>query len=338
MDLSALQTTLREFAAERDWQSFHTPKNLAMALLVEVAELGEIFQWMTPEQSQCAHHDRVVKERIGDEVADVLLYLLQLADHSEIDLKRAVGRKLIKNAKKHPPLRPGLPSGRAAAIAPQTHVLVDWENVQPKDIDIRRLVPDVTDVWLFHGPHQKKVAAHHESFGERATLVPIARTGKNALDFHLSFYMGYIASRHPEARFVVMANDRGYGPMVEHATDLGFAARQVGFAEAPVVTAAPSTAATKAEAPAVAKGLTLILRESKQPCERRPADRARRRPWSPLSRRCSDNRPRSRASPLCCRVFWPAARLLSTRRAGWPTHSSRRIGRCYVRLDLLRIS
>jgi NTP pyrophosphatase (non-canonical NTP hydrolase) len=259
LDLSALQTTLREFAAERDWQPFHTPKNLAMALLVEVAELGEIFQWMTPEQSQCAHHDRVVKERIGDEVADVLLYLLQLADHSEIDLKRAVGRKLVKNAKKHPPLRPGLPSGRAAAIAPQTHVLVDWENVQPKDIDIRRLVPDVTDVWLFHGPHQKKVAAHHESFGERATLVPIARTGKNALDFHLSFYMGYIASRHPEARFVVMANDRGYGPMVAHATDLGFAARQVGFAEAPAVTAAPSTAATKAEAPAVAKGLMLDL-------------------------------------------------------------------------------
>jgi NTP pyrophosphatase (non-canonical NTP hydrolase) len=229
MDLSALQTTLRQFAAERDWQPFHTPKNLAMALMVEAAELAEIFQWMTPEQSQGAQDDAVVKERIGEEVADVLLYLLQLADHTGIDLKRAVGRKLIGNAKKHPPLRPGLPSGPAPGVAAQTHVLVDWENVQPREADIRALVPDVTDVWLFHGPHQKKVDSHHASFGDRATLVPIARTGKNALDFHLSFYMGYIASRHPEARFVVLANDQGYGPLVDHAAELGFAARQVGF-------------------------------------------------------------------------------------------------------------
>ena len=57
MDLKALQTTLREFAAEREWQPFHTPKNLAMALMVEAAELAEIFQWMTPEQSQAARGD-----------------------------------------------------------------------------------------------------------------------------------------------------------------------------------------------------------------------------------------------------------------------------------------
>ena len=88
------------FAAERDWEQFHTPKNLVMALMVEAAELAEIFQWMTPEQSLTAHSDRVQQEHIGDEVADVLLYLLQLADHSGIDLKRAVGRKLVKNAKK----------------------------------------------------------------------------------------------------------------------------------------------------------------------------------------------------------------------------------------------
>ncbi|RZL96441.1 MAG: nucleotide pyrophosphohydrolase [Variovorax sp.] len=129
MDLSALQTTLRQFAAERDWQPFHTPKNLAMALMVEAAELAEIFQWMTPEQSQGAHNDSVVKERIGDEVADVLLYLLQLADHTGLDLKRAVGRKLAMNAKKHPPLRPGLPAGSAAAAAARTHVPVDWDHL-----------------------------------------------------------------------------------------------------------------------------------------------------------------------------------------------------------------
>lgn len=110
MDLSALQTTLRQFAAERDWQPFHTPKNLAMALMVEAAELAEIFQWMTPEQSQAAQNNAVVKERIGEEVADVLLYLLQLADHTGIDLERAVHRKLAANAQKHPPLRPQNPA------------------------------------------------------------------------------------------------------------------------------------------------------------------------------------------------------------------------------------
>jgi NTP pyrophosphatase (non-canonical NTP hydrolase) len=172
LDLKALQTTLREFAAEREWQPFHTPKNLAMALMVEAAELAEIFQWMTPEQSQAARGDLVLQEQVADEVADVLLYLVQIADHTGIDLKRAVGRKLVKNSKKHPPLRPGLPGfrvGTAAAGDIETHVLVDWENVQPKDDDIRSLVPDVTDIWLFHGPNQKGVAAKHASFGEKAT-------------------------------------------------------------------------------------------------------------------------------------------------------------------------
>ena len=182
---------------------------------------------MTAEESQHAHNDALTKERIGEEIADVLLYLLQLADHSQIDLKRAVGRKLAMNAKKYPPVRTSVPIERKTK--PQTHVLVDWENVQPKDVDTRKVVPDVTDVWLFHGPHQKRVEVHHASFGDRVTLVPIARTGRNALDFHLSFYMGYIASRHSEAKLVVMANDRGYGPMIEHAMDLGFAAHQVGF-------------------------------------------------------------------------------------------------------------
>jgi NTP pyrophosphatase (non-canonical NTP hydrolase) len=102
MDLQALQQTLREFAAARQWQPFHTPKNLSTALMVEAAELGEIFQWMTAEESQAAPLDPVMKERIADEVADVLLYVLQLADQCAIDIPSAVASKLVKNAIKHP--------------------------------------------------------------------------------------------------------------------------------------------------------------------------------------------------------------------------------------------
>lgn len=266
MDLNLLQQTLREFAAQRDWQPFHTPKNLAMALMVEAAELAEIFQWMTPEQSQSASQDKVERERIGDEVADVLLYLLQLADHCDVDLKRAVGRKLIKNAKKYPPTRPGLPAGPAKSVTQSTHVLVDWENVQPKDAEILALVPDATDVWIFHGKQQKKVDANQKAFSDHLTLVPVSRAGKNALDFHLSFYMGYITSRNPDARFVVIANDQGYGPMLDHAKELGFDARQVGFgptpkkapakrasAKTPKAGSTPSVVSTKSVAKAATK-------------------------------------------------------------------------------------
>lgn len=113
MDIKGLQSTLREFAAARSWQPFHTPKNLSTALTVEAAELVEIFQWMTAEESQAAHLNPATKERISDEVADVMLYLLQLADHCAIDIPNAVANKLVKNAIKHPapravPARTGL--------------------------------------------------------------------------------------------------------------------------------------------------------------------------------------------------------------------------------------
>ena len=102
MDLPALQLELRAFAAARHWQPFHTPKNLSAALMVEAAELLEIFQWMTPEASQAAHQNPATKTQIADELADVLLYLLQVADHCQIDLPAAVASKLVKNAIKHP--------------------------------------------------------------------------------------------------------------------------------------------------------------------------------------------------------------------------------------------
>jgi NTP pyrophosphatase (non-canonical NTP hydrolase) len=102
MDLHALQANLQQFAAKRGWQPFHTPKNLAMALMVEAAELLEIFQWLTPEQSQTAAQDPATCERIADEIADVMLYLTQLASVTGIDIEQAVHAKLLKNAIKYP--------------------------------------------------------------------------------------------------------------------------------------------------------------------------------------------------------------------------------------------
>ncbi|CUA98956.1 nucleotide pyrophosphohydrolase [Thiomonas bhubaneswarensis] len=102
MDISALQARLRQFAADRDWTPYQTPKNLAMAMIVEAAELVEHFQWMTPEQSQQAGQDSDLQGRIADEIADVLIYLVQIADHTGIDIDRAVERKIGKNALKYP--------------------------------------------------------------------------------------------------------------------------------------------------------------------------------------------------------------------------------------------
>lgn len=226
MNLGELQAELRHFAAERDWQPFHTPKNLTTALMVEAAELAEMFQWQTPEESRTAHENAGAKQRIGEEVADVLLYLLQVADHCQIDVSQAVQDKLAKNAVKYPARRAIPRVSPTRASVPGTHVLLDYENVQPSDAELRALVPDVDQVWVFHGPHQREVEKRFASFGTGATAVPISKTGKNALDFHLSFYMGYIASRNPDSKMVVVANDKGYEPMLEHAKAMGFVVRR----------------------------------------------------------------------------------------------------------------
>lgn len=98
--LDSLRSDLRRFAEARDWQQFHTPKNLAMALSVEAAELLECFQWLTPEQSAgLAAADR---RAVEEEAADVLLYLLRLTDVMEIDLLDAARRKIAVNARKYP--------------------------------------------------------------------------------------------------------------------------------------------------------------------------------------------------------------------------------------------
>ncbi|MBI5716214.1 MAG: hypothetical protein HZC37_00820 [Burkholderiales bacterium] len=108
-------------------------------------------------------------------------------------------------------------------------MLVDLENNQPTLEDVKRLVPDVTHAWLFYSPSQAKRLASFEPLGDRCTAVPISRPGKNALDFHLSFYVGYLAARNPDAKLVVVAIDRGYGPMIEHAVELDLEVAQVAF-------------------------------------------------------------------------------------------------------------
>jgi NTP pyrophosphatase (non-canonical NTP hydrolase) len=98
--LTSLRDALRRFAAARDWQQFHTPKNLAMALAVEAAELLEHFQWLTPEQS--TRLDARRKRAVANEIADVLLYLIRLADRLEIDPLAVARRKARSNARKYP--------------------------------------------------------------------------------------------------------------------------------------------------------------------------------------------------------------------------------------------
>jgi len=98
--LGNLQARLREFVAERDWDQFHTPKNLAMALIAEAGELVELFQWLTPEESvQLPDHTRAEVEL---EVADVLLFLLRLCDKLDIDPIAAGAKKLELNAERYP--------------------------------------------------------------------------------------------------------------------------------------------------------------------------------------------------------------------------------------------
>jgi dCTP diphosphatase len=99
-DLGELRSRLESFVTERDWDQFHTPKNLAMALIAEAAELVEHFQWLTPEQS-CDLPPQV-KSEVELEIADVLLFLLRLSDKLGIDPLQAAHKKLQLNALKYP--------------------------------------------------------------------------------------------------------------------------------------------------------------------------------------------------------------------------------------------
>lgn len=98
--LVALRDRLRTFAAERDWDQFHSPKNLVMALSVEVAELMEHFQWLDGKASAELPED--TRAKVREELADVLVYLIRLADRLGVDLEQAALDKIARNAEKYP--------------------------------------------------------------------------------------------------------------------------------------------------------------------------------------------------------------------------------------------
>lgn len=102
LNLPLILQNMDTFVKERDWDQFHTVKNLAMALSVESSELVEIFQWLTEKQSMEARNDPKLKGKVEDEVADVFFYLLRIVSKMDIDLEQAVLAKMKKNAEKYP--------------------------------------------------------------------------------------------------------------------------------------------------------------------------------------------------------------------------------------------
>ncbi|PLX90484.1 MAG: nucleotide pyrophosphohydrolase [Desulfuromonas sp.] len=100
LNLKELSQRLREFADLRDWDQFHSPKNLSMALSVEASELVECFQWLTEEQSYALNCNQL--DAVEEEIADIQLYLIRLADKLGVDICAAVEKKIDKNGDKYP--------------------------------------------------------------------------------------------------------------------------------------------------------------------------------------------------------------------------------------------
>lgn len=100
MDISKIQKQLSNFASERDWEQFHSPKNLSMALSVEASELVEIFQWLTLEESNFPDQKQLAS--IRSEVADIAMYLIRFCDVLKINLEEAIEEKFIENGNKYP--------------------------------------------------------------------------------------------------------------------------------------------------------------------------------------------------------------------------------------------
>lgn len=124
LNVSRIAHDLQCFADDRDWQHFHTPKNLAIALSVEASELLEIFQWMTPEESQLEQLSDATRQNIEEEIADVLIYLVRLSDQLQMDLQSAYEWKIRANADKYPvetTRKREVPLGDVSDFADESH-------------------------------------------------------------------------------------------------------------------------------------------------------------------------------------------------------------------------
>ena len=102
IDNNKLAISLRSFAAEREWDQFHTPKNLATSISVEAAELLELFQWSRGQKGWDEVSDPSIRAKVEDELADILLYVIRFADKAEIDLETIAERKIASNGEKYP--------------------------------------------------------------------------------------------------------------------------------------------------------------------------------------------------------------------------------------------
>ncbi|MGK0367140.1 MAG: dCTP diphosphatase [Thermoproteota archaeon] len=102
MELKKILTTINKFADDRDWKKFHTPKNLSMALSVEISELMEIFQWLNQDESLEVCNDKEVHTHIKEEIADIMIYALRFCHIAGINPIEAMEEKIVKNAIKYP--------------------------------------------------------------------------------------------------------------------------------------------------------------------------------------------------------------------------------------------
>lgn len=107
------------------------------------------------------------------------------------------------------------------------HLLIDLENIQPAASAVADWMGAEGKAWIFFGPHQHKLLASFRALGKRVTLIPISRPGANSLDFHLVFYLGYLAAGNPKSAFTVLAKDTGYDPAIAHARLLKFAVKRI---------------------------------------------------------------------------------------------------------------
>lgn len=101
-DFAALTQEIRQFVDERDWAQFHDPKSVFIALTGEVGEIAELLQWLPADEAAERLSEPAINERLGEELADVLIYLMRLADVTGVDLRTAAQQKIRKNAEKYP--------------------------------------------------------------------------------------------------------------------------------------------------------------------------------------------------------------------------------------------